>query len=105
MQTGTGLLFKCYLLPSIKELTDTSRGNMFYSLYVLLDKLLLVLSQPENCKNENSITPQADFIPLDLQNVFCFFVCIKLDLHLNVNTVCGLRRVCVLYSTPRSQQT
>ena len=85
---------------------------MFYSSDVLVDKLLSVLSQPENCKNEyfmkpdfqEQIIPQAHFIAWDPQNVF-FFFCIKSALHLNVNTVFGQRRVCVLCSTPRSQQT
>lgn len=42
---------------------------------------------------------------LTLVSFFSFLFCIKLDLHLNVNTVCGQRRVCVLSTTPRSQQT
>lgn len=84
----------------------------FYQKHVLFircsgGETALVPSQPEQCKNEYfNREPQAeliaDFISWDPQQCFS---CIKLDLHSNVNAACGQRRVCVLYSTPRSQQT
>ena len=52
-----------------------------------------------------SYTPKPSWFhpkrPLKVLSLFC----IKLNLHLNVNPVCGQRRVCVLFATPRSQQT
>lgn len=52
---------------------------------------------------QKQIIPQAELFSYHETPKVLF--CIKLGLHLNVNTVFGQRRVCVLYSTPRSQQT
>ena len=95
--------FIFYFLHPIKDWTDISVRSMFYSSEVLVEKLLqcplnLKIAQMNSLWNYTQ--GRFDFISWDSS-----FFCIKLALHLNVNTVCGQRRVCVLYSTPRSQQT
>lgn len=112
MQTGTSLLLIVFFFNHpIKELTDISVRNMFYSSDVLVDKLLQCSLNLKIVKNEYENIPQAELISYhDIPKMFSaffyfYFFCIKSDLHSNVNTVCGQRRVCVLCSTPRSQQT